>query len=366
MLALAAVPLLVGSVWCATACGFGTMAMARLVAGAGVGVVSACVPLFISEVAPTALRGALGGANQVMIGAGILAALLANVALGPAMWRWTFALAALPAALLLLGATGGLVTESPRWLAAKGRTAEARKAAAALWGAAAESESTAGDKPTSGEGSGWGELFSRRHRAPVLAGVALFALQQLSGINAIIYFSSDVFRSAGVGSAALASAFVGFVNVAGSTAAMGAIEKYGRKALLTVSFAGMGVAMAVLSCSMATNILPPSMAAAVAVTGTVVYILAFGVGVGPVPALLVPEMNAEAVRSKAGSAAMLSHWAFNIVVGQYFLPAAAAVGVGGVYAFFALVCALGIAFVRTSVPETTGRSLESLEASSAV
>ena len=140
VLALAAVPLLVGSVWCATACGFGTMAMARLVAGAGVGVVSACVPLFISEVAPTALRGALGGANQVMIGAGILAALLANVALGPAMWRWTFALAALPAALLLLGATGGLVTESPRWLAANGRTAEARKAAAALWGAAAESD----------------------------------------------------------------------------------------------------------------------------------------------------------------------------------------------------------------------------------
>ena len=298
-LALCALPLLAGSALASAAAGYSAVVVGRLLVGVGIGAGSAVAPLLISEVAPTHLRGALGSSNQLFICVGILAALCANVAFGPAGWRATFALALVPAAAQLAGSLV-VATESPSWLAAQGRTAEAAKAAKALWGEGARVPAAAADSGGSGAAVGWAAALSPRYRGPLLAGAALFLLQQFSGVNAIVYFSSDVFRSAGVPSEAAASAAVGLFNVLGTLAAMTVIERLGRRTLLMGSFAGMGAAMALMAATMAAGpgALPAAVSGGVALFGTLAYIVAFALGAGPVPALLVPEMNPEAVRSK--------------------------------------------------------------------
>lgn len=200
-----------------------------------------------------------------------------------------------------------LAPESPRYLQEKGRSKEAEAEALKLWGSTAElgaaSSGAASDKP------GMGELLSNKG---VVIGMMMFVLQQFSGINAIIYFSTSVFKQAGVASTAIASAVVGAVNVLGTIIAGGVIEKAGRKCacmlaccalqhcivyrqLLVLSYIGMAVSM----FSMAAGLGLPALQAVsgvVALGGTVAYILSFALGAGPVAGLLVPEITGPRIR----------------------------------------------------------------------
>jgi sugar porter (SP) family MFS transporter len=218
---LDAIPLLIGTLLSANAAGFQAMVIGRILVGFGIGVSSGVVPLYISEVSPTEIRGALGSVNQLAICVGILLALIAGLPLvnNPAWWRSMFAIATVPALLLCLGMAYS--PESPRWLYKQGRIAEAETAARRLWGKAKletaladlkESNSDAG----ASEDAGWGDLFSRRYRKVVGVGMSLFLFQQFAGINAVVYFSTNVFRSAGIASDVAASALVGAANVIGT------------------------------------------------------------------------------------------------------------------------------------------------------
>jgi len=221
---LDAIPLLIGTLLSANAAGFQAMVIGRILVGFGIGVSSGVVPLYISEVSPTEIRGALGSVNQLSICVGILLALLAGLPLvsNPAWWRSMFLIATIPTVLLFLGMVYS--PESPRWLYKQGRIAEAETSARRLWGTAKlesaladlkESNSDAG----ASEDAGWGDLFSRRYRKVVGVGMSLFLFQQFAGINAVVYFSTNVFRSAGIASDVAASALVGAANVVGTAVA---------------------------------------------------------------------------------------------------------------------------------------------------
>lgn len=354
------IPLLAGALICSMATGISSIILGRTIIGLGIGLSSALVPLYISEVAPTHLRGALGSINQLMICIGILAALLVNVFIPATSWRTMFLIAAVPA--VLLGVGMGFSPESPSWLSLMGQTEEAEDVALKLWGPDGPSQlGGAGEnamlKATENARISWQEVISNKGTR---IGVVMFLLQQFSGINAIVFFSSSVFASAGITSDALASAAVGLINVIGTVGAASFMDRAGRKQLLKLSFTGMGLSMLIMSLGLALPSLAP-IAGAIALLGTLVYVLCFAAGAGPVPGLLVPEITGDRIRGTAVALAMGSHWVCNFFVGQMFLPAVSMFGVAGVYTFFAVVCALAVIFVSKQVVETKGKSLKEIE-----
>mmetsp|Transcript_32753 Transcript_32753/g.92911 ORF Transcript_32753/g.92911 Transcript_32753/m.92911 type:complete len:552 (+) Transcript_32753:247-1902(+) len=363
-LIMSSVPLFLGALIMAAAPDFLTIAIGRFVTGLGVGLSSCMVPIYIAEVAPTALRGALGSVTQIGICSGILVAQVVNLLLPVEAWRTMMALAGVPALVLILGMLF-VCPESPRYLAAKGKIEEAKKAGAWLWGPAAPDNlkdalaAAKGDKPQ--EAVPVSELFKGKNTKVALIAFMIFLFQQFSGVNAVFFFSSSVFKQAGIQSVALANAVTGLVNVLGTIAAASVIEKLGRKTLLYSSFTGQGICMLVMGLALALPALE-AVRTPLVLFGTLAYILCFAVGCGPIPSLLVPEIAPERIRGLAVSLAMTSHWTCNFMVGQLFLPLVDAVGVSGVYYFFAATCLLAVLFAAKVIPETKGRSLEEIEA----
>ncbi|XP_021296404.1 plastidic glucose transporter 4 isoform X2 [Herrania umbratica] len=361
---LDAIPLIIGAVLTATAQTVQTMIIGRLLAGIGIGISSAIVPLYISEISPTEIRGALGSINQLFICIGILAALVAGLPLArnPLWWRTMFGIAAVPSILLALGMA--FSPESPRWLFQQGKIPEAEKSIRTLYGKERVAEvmyelRTAGQGSTEQEAR-WFDLFSSRYWKVVSVGAALFLFQQLAGINAVVYYSTAVFRSAGIASDVAASALVGASNVFGTAIASSLMDRQGRKSLLITSFAGMAASMLVLSLSFTWKVLAPY-SGTLAVVGTVLYVLSFSLGAGPVPALLLPEIFASRIRAKAVALSLGMHWISNFVIGLCFLSVVNKFGISSVYLGFAGVCLLAVLYIAGNVVETKGRSLEEIE-----
>ncbi|KAG6558001.1 hypothetical protein Mapa_000180 [Marchantia paleacea] len=361
---LDSVPLIAGALLSATATGIQAMLAGRFLVGLGIGISSAVVPLYIAEIAPTDIRGSLGSVNQLSICIGILLALIAGLPLAgnPIWWRKMFTIAVAPAALLLLGM--GFSPESPRWLHQQGRKGEAEVAIRRLWGKGkveqAMGELSDNSSSSSEENAGWGELFSKRYRKIVAVGAALFLFQQFAGINAVVYYSTAVFRSAGIKSDVAASALVGAANVLGTTVASSLMDKQGRKKLLSLSFLGMAASMIVLSLSLSWPALQ-AYAGTLAVAGTVSYVLAFSLGAGPVPGLVLPEIFSSRIRAKAVALSMGVHWITNFAIGLYFLTFVNKFGISSVYLGFSAVCLLAVLYVSNNLVETKGRSLEEIE-----
>ncbi|KAH8098235.1 hypothetical protein JL720_1167 [Aureococcus anophagefferens] len=314
---------------CAAAGTVPQLLAARLAAGVGIGIVSSITPLYISEVAPTARRGAYGALNQVAICVGILLSIATGLGVTPtspgSRWRPMFAFALVPTLLHL--ALALKAPESPRWAG----NADKQASAARLWGAAAAAELGRGGD-----------------------------VQQFAGINAVVYFSTKVFREAGLQSAVLGSVAVALTNILGTVCvATPLIDKFGRKAMLCSSYAGMAASMAVMAAAAATPALAGTPAiAATSFLGTIAYIFAFSCGCGPVPGLLTPELFPSKLRAKGGSIGMLSHWGCNTVVGAAFLPLVAQLGLPAVYAGFAAVAAASAIFAKVAIEETSGAALE--------
>lgn len=361
---LDAIPLAVGAFLCATAQSVQTMIIGRLLAGIGIGISSALVPLYISEISPTEIRGALGSVNQLFICIGILAALVAGLPLArnPLWWRTMFGVAVVPSILLALGMA--FSPESPRWLFQQGKISEAEKSIKTLNGKERVTEVMndlrEGLQGSSEQEAGWFDLFSGRYWKVVSVGAALFLFQQLAGINAVVYYSTSVFRSAGIASDVAASALVGASNVFGTAIASSLMDRQGRKSLLITSFAGMAASMMLLSFSFTWSALAPY-SGTLAVLGTVLYVLSFSLGAGPVPALLLPEIFASRIRAKAVALSLGMHWISNFVIGLYFLSVVNKFGISTVYLGFSAVCLLAVLYIAGNVVETKGRSLEEIE-----
>ena len=340
------------------------LVVGRVMVGAAIGTASFATPLYISEISPASARGALVSLNQLAITGGILVSYLVDYALADSGgWRWMLGLAAVPAAALGVGML--LLPESPRWLLARGSADAARAVLERCRGGLpveAELEDIqAGLRQRSGT---WADLFSPRVRPALVVGLGLAVLQQVSGINTVIYYAPTIFQTAGFASAAaaiLATVGVGTVNVLATVVAMRLVDRVGRRPLLLASLGGMAASLGGLALTFAGS--PGTgVSGGLVVACLMLYVGSFAIGMGPVFWLLIAEIYPLPVRGRAMSVATLGNWAANLIVALTFLSLLEGLGPVGTFGLYALVSIGGLVFTACLVPETKGRSLEEIEA----
>ncbi|CAL9329837.1 sugar porter family MFS transporter [Streptomyces sp. enrichment culture] len=305
--------------------------------------------------------------NQLLITLGLLASYLVNWAFADAeQWRAMFWVGGIPSALLVLVCLW--LPESPVWQINNGRTDRARRTLDRVTeeGGADLVVSRYDDTDTGGGGGGGGggdgtgtggmrALWVPAVRPALLVGVILAALQQFSGINTILYYAPTIMGQAGLSAsnAIYYSVFIGIVNVVITVISLGLVDRIGRRPLLIGSLAGMAVAIALLGVAFAADLSPVVMLVA-----TMLYIVAFGIGLGPVFWVLLGEIFPPAQRAEGSGASATVNWLSNFVVSLLFLPLISAIGEGPTFWIFAGICVLGVAFVAKWVPETRGRHID--------
>lgn len=341
------------------------LSIARLMLGIAVGIAALVAPLYIAESAPPARRGMLVSIYQLAVTLGILGAYVVGYAFSDS-WRLMFLCGALPGIALFVGMF--VLPDTPRWLATKGRSEEAGAAIARMRALApqsplvtAELAEIARTAKADQDNGTWSDLFGPLIRPALVVGIGLFLLQQLSGINAVIYYAPVVFREAGFSSAStqlLATIGIGIVNVAMTVVGMALIDRIGRRKLLLIGFAGTALSLGIIAIGAATD---AAALDALALIGLALYIAAFAVSIGPLPWVMMAEVFPLNVRGIGMSAASLANWAFNFIVVFSFPPLVSSFGLGGVFTVYAAVCAAGILFTLRLVPETNGVSLEEIE-----
>jgi sugar porter (SP) family MFS transporter len=336
----------------------------RFVIGLAVGSASMAVPLYISEVAPPRVRGALVSFNQLALTAGILVAFLGDYALSSsADWRLMFGLAAIPALLLFIGML--TQAESPVWLAAHGRIVDARKVLVRVRSADHDIDGEINEITSlSNRSASYRELLAPDVRKLVGIGVMLAVFQQITGINTVIYYAPTLLHQAGLGNSAslLANVGNGIVNVGMTIVAIRLIDKVGRRALLLGGTVGMAIALFVVAVTFAiSGDTLGHTASIVAVVSLITYTGSFAVGLGPVFWLLISEIYPARIRGKSMSIATMANWAANFVVAVSFLTLLNAISSAGTFFLLALLSMVAVAYFWRSVPETRGMSLEEIE-----
>ncbi len=339
---------------------------ARLVLGLAIGTAAVTAPLYIAEAAPLAIRGALVSTYQLAITFGILASYLSGLAIsGDGTWRAMFALGAVPGLLFLVGLI--FLPESPRWLVLKGFLDRARASLHRLRGVGAPVDKELNEialtaEAEKGEKVGYSALLEPTIRPALIVGMGLFFLQQLSGINAVIYYAPEIFRHAGFDSEktqTLATVGVGTVNFLTTILAMYLIDKMGRRPLLVLGFVGTTATMLLIAFAVVNPAIVPAW---VVILALMLYIASFAISLGPLPHVIMSEIFPLHVRGPGMSMASISNWGFNFVVVFAFPLMLASVGLAVTFTIFAVICAGGIMFTLRRVPETTGYSLEAIEA----
>ena len=344
----------------------------RLVAGFGVGVAAVAAPLYAAELAPAAQRGRYVSSYQLAITVGIFVAYFVNQALaGPDGWRKMLGVAAVPGALLALAVL--IAVESPRWFVKVGRREDALRTLVAL-GAEhdAEARLAAIAKSLRAEVKtpSWAEVFAPRWRTPLIIGLGLAVLQQLTGINAIIYYSNSIFAAAGFATPAEQAQAttwgIGAVNVLSTFIAIAFIDGLGRRPLLIAGLIGMALSLAVVGFAFwqsGTQGSLGSSAGVITLVALVVFIISFAFSAGPVTWTVINEIYPNEIRGRAVAVATAVNWGAAFLVSGFFLSVVKAIGQAYTFWMFAGFCVIGLVWVMVGVPETRGRSLEEIEAS---
>ncbi len=360
-LRLMAVLYIVSALGCAFAWNWSSLVLSRFVGGLGIGGSSVLGPMYIAEIAPAKWRGRLVGLFQFNVVAGILLAYLSNYLIGlagfgSAEWRWKLGVSGFPAVLFFLALFA--IPRSPRWLAKKGRVAEAR---AVLEQTGAENiEAELRDITASfslERGMAQEPLFSWKYRLPIFLAVSIGMFNQLSGINAILYYLNDIFARAGFSkvSGDLQSVAIGSTNLLFTVIAMSVIDRVGRKTMLLVGALGTAACLAGV--------------AAVFFSGShedllvwllVGFIAFFAFSQGAVIWVYLSEVFPTSVRAKGQSLGSFSHWAMNALISWTF-PIIAARSKAAPFVFFSAMMVLQFVVVGLFYPETKGVSLEEMQ-----
>lgn len=350
----------IGAIVAGLAPNYETLVAARVILGLGVGTASLLVPLYIAELSPADVRGGLVSFTSLMVTSGILVSYGVDYLLASAeAWRWMLGIAVVPAVILGVGML--TLPETPRWLVARGRPDEARRVLRHTRDETViDSEMREIRAIVETEQTGvLRMLFSSRVRPALLVGVGLAIIQQVTGINTVIYFAPTILERSGFGaSAAILSTFgVGVINVALTVVAILVVDRLGRRRLLLGGSAGMAVALVLLGLSFQLGL--PGFTSVIFL---MIYVGVFAMSLGPVVWLLLAEMFPLKVRGAAMSLGSAVLWATNFVVALTFLTLVEAVGAAGSFWLYAAVCAVSCVFMYFVVPETKGRTLEEIEA----
>lgn len=363
-LSLGAVLFVAGSLLCAFAWSPDTLIMARVVLGLAIGIASFTAPLYLAEVAPEYIRGAMVSLYQLMITIGILVAFLSDTAFSySGNWRWMLGVIALPGVLFLLGVS--LLPDSPRWLMMRGRKEEAREVLLRLRGDPAIVSREAADieEQLKTPQRGW-HLFleNSNFRRSVGLGVLLQLVQQFTGINVVMYYAPRIFQSMGYNVAAQMwfTAAVGLTNVLATFIAIGLVDRWGRKPILYTGFTVMAIGLGVVGTVMHLGIATEGQQL-LAVAMLLMFIVGFAMSAGPLVWTLCSEVQPLKGRDFGIGASTLTNWTANTIVGATFLTLLNTFGRAETFWLYAALNVLFLLFTYALVPETKGVTLEHIE-----
>ncbi len=350
----------------------------RLIIGAGVGVAAVSAPLYAAELAPAGIRGRFVSGYQLAITVGIFLAYLVNGQLASGDWRIMLGAAAIPG--LALFAIGLVAPESPRWLMIMKRRDEAAAETHKVQpGIDVEAQLDSIEKVLKEDekAASWAEIFNREWRRPLLIAIGLAVFQQVTGINAIIYYANQIFASAGFATetsrATVTIWAIGGVNVVATLIAIAFIDRIGRRKLLLTGLLGMGISLAVVGAAFrfiapagqaavagAANA-GPTTAGIVTVVALVVFISCFAFSLGPVVWTVINEVFPARIRGRGVALATAVNWGSAYLVSQFFLSLVDAIGSSFTFWVLTFFCILGWIWIYRSVPETKGQSLEQIQ-----
>ena len=349
---------------CAFAPGVGTFIAARFLGGLGIGVSTVAAPLYISEIAPPAYRGRLAGMFQFNIVFGIVVAFASNAVIarigGEDAWRWMLGVAAVPSVVYAVMCFG--LPESPRWLIGRRGDRAAGLAVlqlvepdlppARLEAHADEILAAARDEKALASG-----FWTWRLRTPILLAILIAFFNQLSGINAVLYFAPRIFEMTGLGheAALLQSVGIGVTNLAFTFVGLWLIDRLGRRTLLYLGSVGYILSLGLTSWAFFTGhygIVPVCIFA---------FIASHAIGQGTVIWVFISEIFPNRHRAEGQALGSFTHWVFAALLTTFFPKMVTAFAPGYVFAFFSAMMVLQLVWVRLMVPETKGRSLEAIQ-----
>jgi SP family arabinose:H+ symporter-like MFS transporter len=360
-LRLLAVFYVLSALGCAFAWNWHTLLIARFLGGLGIGGSSVLGPVYIAELAPARIRGRLVGMFQINIVIGILLAYLSNFliarqALGAMEWRWQFGVAALPAVLFLVMLFG--IPQSPRWLVTKNRVEEARQILQKMGADDPETELQEIVSSIHLENLQKAEpLFSRKYRVPIFLAITIGMFNQLSGINAILYYLNDIFAAAGLSklSGALHAVGIGSMNLVATLLAMSVIDKLGRKTLLLIGSVGTALCLAGVARIFLTDQHQEYLQWLL-----VAYIAFFAISQGAVIWVYISEVFPNRVRAKGQALGSSSHWVMNAAI-AFIFPQLAKSSYAYPFLFFSMMMVVQFFVVLFLYPETKRVSLEQMQ-----
>eukprot|EP00262_Sarcandra_glabra_P022386 TRINITY_DN9902_c0_g1_i1.p1 TRINITY_DN9902_c0_g1~~TRINITY_DN9902_c0_g1_i1.p1 ORF type:complete len:493 (+),score=52.78 TRINITY_DN9902_c0_g1_i1:270-1748(+) len=370
-LMIAAIPNIIGWLAISFAKDSSFLYMGRLLEGFGVGVISYTVPVYIAEIAPQNMRGSLGSVNQLSVTIGIMLAYLLGLFFS---WRVLAVIGILPCTILIPGLF--FIPESPRWLAKMGMMEDFEASLQVLRGfdtdisfevneikravATSTSRRTATIR--------FSDLKRRRYWFPLMVGIGLLVLQQLSGINGLLFYSSNIFTAAGVSSSNIATFGIGAIQVVATAVTTGLIDKAGRRLLLIISSSGMTVSLLLVAVAFYLKGLfqedsqSYAIMSILSLVGLVTFVVAFSLGMGAIPWIIMSEILPVNIKGLAGSIATLANWftCWGVTMTANLLLDWSN---GGTFTIYTVVCAFTLAFVILWAPETKGRGLEEIQSS---
>jgi MFS transporter, SP family, arabinose:H+ symporter len=339
----------------------------RLIGGIGIGIASMLAPMYIAEIAPAEIRGRLVSVNQLGIVTGILLIYFVNATIAgwhneawniSIGWRYMFGSGVIPSVIFLIMLI--FVPESPRWLASKERWDEANAILTKINGQQKAQQELSEIKETLNTEHGtFSEIFKPGIRKALLIGVVLCIFSQVTGINAIMYYAPEIFKSTGdaTGSALMQTVLVGIINVLFTLVAIKYVDNWGRRALLLAGTAGMAVCLTIVGAAFHFDMAKGY----VVLIAILAYIAFFAVSLGPLAFVVIAEIFSNRNRGKAMSVSIFFLWISVYVVSQSFPMLLSSIGSDYTFWIYMVMAVLAFFFVLKLVPETKGKSLEEIE-----
>ncbi|WP_195574261.1 sugar porter family MFS transporter [Paenibacillus sp. 1001270B_150601_E10] len=367
VLIAAALLFIIGTLGSAIPSTFSMYIVARMIGGLGIGITSTLCPLYNAEIAPAKYRGRLVALNQLAVVTGIFVVYFINMGIASMgdhawgvenAWRWMFGVGVIPGVIFLLLLF--FVPESPRWLITQGRPADSLPILVKIHGEELARQEVLDIKESFKEKQGsLRDLFKPGLRLALIVGVMLAVLQQVTGINAVMYYAPEIFKQAGAGTngALVQTIMVGFINFVFTILALWLIDRVGRKALLLVGSSLMAICLLIIGFAFQTG----QTSGLLILISILVYVAAFAISLGPVVWVIMSEIFPNHIRGKATAIASMMLWLADYVVSQSFPPLLSSAGPAFTFWIFGALALFTFFFTWRVVPETKGKSLEQIE-----